>query len=66
MLSEIAKSPKENTMTYTDDFTLPTEIVEQIAEQGFEYLPELICISVKVVSNEHEEIICELKLLDGQ
>lgn len=53
-------------MTYTDDFILPTEIVEQIAEQGFEYLPELICISVKVVSNEHEEIICELKLLDGQ
>lgn len=33
-------------MTYTDNFTLPTEIVEQIAEQGFEYLPELIRILV--------------------
>ena len=31
-------------MTYSDDFTLPTELVEQIAEQGFEYLPELIRI----------------------
>lgn len=29
-------------MTYQDDFTLPPEIVEQIAEQGLEYLPELI------------------------
>jgi putative transposase len=29
-------------MTYQNDFTLPTEIVEQIAEQGLEYLPELI------------------------
>jgi len=33
-------------MTYTDDFTLPTELIEQIAEQGFEYLPELIRILV--------------------
>jgi len=33
-------------MTYTDDFTLPTELVEQIAEQGFEYLPEMIRILV--------------------
>ena len=33
-------------MTYTEDFTLPTEIVEQIAEQGFEYLPELMRILV--------------------
>jgi transposase-like protein len=29
-------------MTYQNDFTLPTEIVEQIAEHGLEYLPELI------------------------
>jgi putative transposase len=29
-------------MTYQNDFTLPTEIVEQIAENGLEYLPELI------------------------
>jgi len=29
-------------MTYQDNFTLPSEIVEQIATQGLEYLPELI------------------------
>jgi len=29
-------------MTYQNDFTLPSEIVEQIAEHGLEYLPELI------------------------
>ena len=29
-------------MTYQDDFTLPSEIMEQIAQQGIEYLPELI------------------------
>ncbi len=33
-------------MTYPNDFTLPTEFVEQIAEQGLEYLPELIRILV--------------------
>jgi len=29
-------------MTYQHDFTLPPEIVEQIAENGLDYLPELI------------------------
>ena len=29
-------------MTYQNDFTLPSEIVEQIADHGLEYLPELI------------------------
>jgi putative transposase len=29
-------------MTYQNDFTLPTEIMEQIAEHGLDYLPELI------------------------
>jgi putative transposase len=29
-------------MTYQNDFTLPSEIVEQIAVHGLEYLPELI------------------------
>jgi transposase-like protein len=29
-------------MTYQDDFTLPSEIMEQIAEQGMAFLPELI------------------------
>jgi len=38
----VAKPKKENSMTYQDDFTLPSEIMEQIAEQGLAYLPELI------------------------
>ena len=29
-------------MTYQDDFTLPTEILEQIANEGFDILPDLI------------------------
>ncbi len=29
-------------MTYQEDFTLPEAILEQIAEQGFEYIPELL------------------------
>jgi len=37
---------KENTMTYQDDFTLPTELLEQVAEQGLDFLPELIRIVI--------------------
>jgi putative transposase len=33
-------------MTYQDDFTLPSEYLEQIGAQGLEYLPELIRILV--------------------
>jgi putative transposase len=33
-------------MTYRNDFTLPSELLEQIAEQGFEVLPELIRIVI--------------------
>ena len=33
-------------MTYQDGFTLPTELLEQVAEQGLEFLPELIRIVV--------------------
>ena len=33
-------------MTYQDDFTLPTEYLEQLSEQGTEYLPELMRILV--------------------
>lgn len=33
-------------MTYNHNSTLPDELVEQIAEQGFDYLPELIRIMV--------------------
>jgi len=31
-------------MTYNDDFTLPTEYLEQLAEQGMDFMPELIRI----------------------
>jgi transposase-like protein len=33
-------------MTYQDDFTLPPELLEQIAIQGFDFIPELIRIVV--------------------
>jgi putative transposase len=33
-------------MTYQSDFTLPSEILEQIVEQGFGFLPELIRIVI--------------------
>ena len=33
-------------MTYQNDFTLPSELLEQIASQGFEVLPELIRIVI--------------------
>jgi len=29
-------------MTYQDHFTLPTELLEQIASEGLDFLPELI------------------------
>jgi transposase-like protein len=33
-------------MTYKNDFTLPSELLEQISSQGFEVLPDLIRIVV--------------------
>ena len=33
-------------MTYQDDFTLPTELLEQLAEQGLDFLPEIIRIII--------------------
>ncbi len=33
-------------MTYQSDFTLPTELLEQIAVEGFDVLPDLIRIIV--------------------
>ena len=33
-------------MTYQNDCTLPTELLEQIAEQGLAVLPELIATVV--------------------
>jgi hypothetical protein len=36
-------------MTYKDDFTLPTELLEHVAEQGLDFLPELIRIVINTV-----------------
>src|SRR5215216_8060829 len=33
-------------MTYRQDFTLPAELMEQVAEQGWDVLPELIRIVI--------------------
>jgi transposase-like protein len=33
---------KEPILTYQDDFTLSIELLEQVAEQGLDFLPELI------------------------
>jgi transposase-like protein len=33
-------------MTYQDDFTLPTELLEQVAEQGLDFVPELIRVVI--------------------
>ena len=33
-------------MTYRKDFTLPAELLEQVSQQGFDILPELIRIVV--------------------
>lgn len=33
-------------MTYQDNFTLPAELMEQIASEGFDFLPELIRILI--------------------
>jgi transposase-like protein len=33
-------------MTYQDNFTLPTELLEEVAEQGLDFLPEMIRIVI--------------------
>jgi len=43
-------------MTYQDHFTLPSELLEQVAEQGLDFLPELIRIVVNnAMQAEREE-----------
>ena len=44
MLSLRCLVERKNKMTYRQDFTLPAEIMEQVAEQGLDILPELIRI----------------------
>ena len=36
-------------MIYQDDFTLPTELLEQVTEQGLDFIPELM----RMVEIEH-------------
>ena len=33
-------------MTYREDFTLPTELMERVSKQGFDILPELIQVII--------------------
>jgi len=42
-------------MTYRSDFTLPSELLEQIADQGFEALPELIRIVVNAAMESERQ-----------
>ncbi len=35
-------------MTYHKDFTLPTELLEQVTSDGLEYLPTLIEILINI------------------
>ncbi len=43
-------------MTYQSDFTLPTELLEQIAVEGFDVLPDLIRIIVNTATYSFVEL----------
>ena len=42
-------------MTYQNDFTLPTELLEQIASEGLDYLPELVRILINAATQIDRE-----------
>ena len=42
-------------MTYQDHFTLPSELLEQVAEQGLDFLPELIRVVVNTAMEAERE-----------
>jgi putative transposase len=42
-------------MTYQNDFTLPTELLEQIASEGLEFLPELVRILINAATQTERE-----------
>jgi putative transposase len=42
-------------MTYQTDFTLPSELLEQIASQGLDYIPELVRILVNAAMRAERE-----------
>jgi putative transposase len=43
------------TMTYQPDFTLPTELLEQITSQGLDFIPELVRILVNAAMRAERE-----------
>ena len=45
------------TMTYQSDFTLPSELLEQIASQGFDFMPELIRIVINAAMQAERQQI---------
>src|SRR5512143_3612989 len=57
MLCLRCSGERKNIMTYRNDFTLPAELMEQVAEQGLDILPELIRIVINAAMqaerNEH-------------
>jgi transposase-like protein len=42
-------------MTYQNDFTLPTELLEQIASEGLEFLPEMVRILINAATQTERE-----------
>jgi len=42
-------------MTYQKDFTLPIELLEQIASEGLDFIPELVRILVNVATQIERE-----------
>jgi len=44
-------------MTYQSDFTLPSELLEQIATQGFDVLPELIRIVINAAMQAERRFV---------
>ena len=42
-------------MTYQNDFTLPTELLEQIASEGLDFLPELVRILINAATQIERE-----------
>ena len=42
-------------MTYQNDFTLPSELLEQIASEGLDFLPELVRILINAATQIDRE-----------
>jgi transposase-like protein len=48
---------EDNTITYQPDFTLPGDLLEQIASQGLDFIPELVRILVNAAMRAERENI---------